>query len=246
MSEDKLELQDLNFSFGDADAIAAKAWAFAERGEGCQILTLNPELFELARRNVRYADVVGRSDIVTADGIGICLALAARGFEAPPRISGVELARAFVRLSARTGTPLRVIGASEPFRRRFEQVAVSEGATILPGASPSYGADQHDFPDLAECVSVPQILLLALGAPKQEYAGSYLRDRGAVGVFIGVGGAIDILSRPTNAPREWSERLGVHWLYRLLTEPSVRLRRQARSLPPFLAREILAPLARRR
>ena len=63
------------------------------------------------------------------------------------------------------------------------------------------------------------ILLVAMGNPKQEQWIARHLDRLNVPVSIGVGALFDYLSgRVTRAPR-WMLDLGLEWIFRLLLEP---------------------------
>ena len=77
----------------------------------------------------------------------------------------------------------------------------------------------------------PDLLLLGLGAPRQELW--MARNRQKINaVMIGVGGLLDVFAGDIpRAPESW-QRLGLEWLYRLLREPK-RLRRMIR-LPKIL------------
>jgi N-acetylglucosaminyldiphosphoundecaprenol N-acetyl-beta-D-mannosaminyltransferase len=76
------------------------------------------------------------------------------------------------------------------------------------------------------------ILLVALGAPRQEYwLAENIGKIGGVG-GMGVGGTFDVMSgRLKRAPLAW-RRLRLEWLYRTIQEPS-RVRRVAK-LPLFV------------
>jgi N-acetylglucosaminyldiphosphoundecaprenol N-acetyl-beta-D-mannosaminyltransferase len=64
------------------------------------------------------------------------------------------------------------------------------------------------------------ILLVALGHPKQDKWIARNRDRLPVSVAIGVGCTFDLIAgRRTRAPR-WMRRTGLEWLFRLVHEPN--------------------------
>ncbi|MDH7569635.1 MAG: WecB/TagA/CpsF family glycosyltransferase, partial [Armatimonadota bacterium] len=63
------------------------------------------------------------------------------------------------------------------------------------------------------------VLLVALGIPKQEKFIARNLDRLGVSVAIGVGGTLDVFSgRVKRAPR-LIQRLNLEWLYRLMCNP---------------------------
>ena len=77
----------------------------------------------------------------------------------------------------------------------------------------------------------PSILLVGLGAPKQEkWIAEHMRQTGAK-LCIGVGGCFDVMSGNVKRAPKVFRRLGLEWFYRLITQPK-RWRRMLR-LPVF-------------
>ena len=78
----------------------------------------------------------------------------------------------------------------------------------------------------------PQLILLALGSPRQEEFASEILENTEIGVVIGCGGALDIIAgRLKRAPKFWIDN-NLEWAYRAIQEPW-RLKRQL-FLPKFL------------
>jgi len=74
--------------------------------------------------------------------------------------------------------------------------------------------------------SQADILLVALGAPRQElWIDRHRSEFGSVCLAVGVGGAFDFWSGAVRrAPLRW-QRLGLEWVWRFLLEPRKRWRR---------------------
>jgi N-acetylglucosaminyldiphosphoundecaprenol N-acetyl-beta-D-mannosaminyltransferase len=145
----------------------------------------------------------------------------------------------------RHGWRVFVLGASEEvnaaavaeIRRRYPRL-------ILAGRMNGYEPEEARFAAIAE--TRPDLVMAALGSPRQELFAARLVER-IPGVFVvGCGGALDVLAgRTQRAPRFMVDH-GLEWLYRLTKEP-YRWRRQ-RVLPLYLARlmaEALRPPNRR-
>jgi N-acetylglucosaminyldiphosphoundecaprenol N-acetyl-beta-D-mannosaminyltransferase len=74
------------------------------------------------------------------------------------------------------------------------------------------------------------VLLVALGNPKQEKWIARYRDRLPVSVAIGVGCCLDLIAgRRRRAPR-WMQAVGMEWLFRLAQEPRRLFSRYLRDL----------------
>lgn len=71
----------------------------------------------------------------------------------------------------------------------------------------------------------PDLVLVAFGAPKQEYFMSELSDAYAPAVALGIGATLDFLAGTiVRSPKWWSDH-GLEWLFRLAIEPKRLWRR---------------------
>ena len=78
----------------------------------------------------------------------------------------------------------------------------------------------------------PDLMLVCLGAPKQEMWMQANSHRLDVGIMIGAGGSLDVFAGVVErAPEAW-QKMGMEWLYRAIKQPQ-RLKRVAK-LPLFL------------
>ena len=82
---------------------------------------------------------------------------------------------------------------------------------------------QQAFPQLIFS-ETPHITFVALGAPKQEFAIDTQRRMGAKGVYMGVGGAFDMIAGHTRRAPKLFRMSGLEWMWRLLLQPSRILR----------------------
>ena len=83
-----------------------------------------------------------------------------------------------------------------------------------------------------ELACQPDLLLVCLGAPKQELWMQRNAPRLRVGLMAGLGGSLDGFAGTVRRAPKWMIRLQLEWLYRLLCEPS-RIGRMMR-LPKFV------------
>ena len=123
---------------------------------------------------------------------------------------------------------------------RLAEVFLATLREKLPGlriAGTHDGYFKDDAP-VVEAINAaePDLLLVCLGAPKQEL---WMHKNAAalrVGLMIGAGGSVDIYAGTAQrAPEAWCNA-GLEWLYRLLKEPK-RLGRQM-ELPKFMLKVI--------
>lgn len=215
-------------------------------GKATHIVTVNPEIDQLQLRDRAYAAIVNGSEIRTCDGVGVQMAARLRGALVPPRVTGVALTRSLVELSIGAGCSVMVIGAEEGVRRRFEGQLTQRGGKVIEGTSMLIADVAAAAAQLAPRIPDRCIVLVALGAPRQESLIHALRRScTSAAIYIGVGGAIDYLTGATVYPPAVIRTLGLEWLFRLATAPRKRLRRQLASLPQFATREVLLALRSR-
>ena len=213
---------------------------FIEQRTPHQIVTLNAEILERAQQEPELLALLNRVDLVTADGAGILWAARRQGHPLPAKVTGIDLATRLAPLAADQGWRLFLLGG-EP------GVAAAAGrrlTTAHPGlrlAGSHHGYFARGSAEEAELLAAieaaaPELLLVGMGAPRQEYWLRSLIEQGrlAVPVAIGVGGSLDVLAgRVARAPR-WLQRLNLEWLWRLCREP--RRWRRMLALPRFVWR----------
>jgi len=89
----------------------------------------------------------------------------------------------------------------------------------------------------------PQILFVALGAPKQE---KWIRNNLYalnVPVSIGVGGALEMAAGRVRRAPLWMQRIGLEWAFRFAQEPTRLFGRYFVTDLPFLVRAYFRELA---
>ena len=69
-----------------------------------------------------------------------------------------------------------------------------------------------------------EILFVCLGCPKQEYWMAENKDYLKC-TSLGVGEVVNIISGTTKLPPRWIQKIGMRWLFRLISEPRRLLRR---------------------
>ncbi len=83
----------------------------------------------------------------------------------------------------------------------------------------------------------PDFIWVGLGAPKQELfiakASRYCNGKYG-GVFLGVGAAFDFLAGTKKRAPVWMQKVGLEWLFRLMSEPRRLAARYFRTNPLFI------------
>jgi N-acetylglucosaminyldiphosphoundecaprenol N-acetyl-beta-D-mannosaminyltransferase len=160
------------------------------------------------------------------------------------RCPGIELAEALLDYAGTAGSegdrPLRVWfygGKPETIAHAAEYWQQRRPNLQLIGVSHGYlnAAEQAELLDKLGKVQ-PDLILLGLGVPRQEFWIAEHRDRCPQSIWIGVGGSFDIWSGTKPRAPEWFCAHHLEWLYRLYQEPW-RWRRML-DLPRFAGRAL--------
>ena len=173
-------------------------------------------------------------DAIVNDGIGAAIAARLRGTPFAYNFNGTDL---IPRLFAETARPLTVYlygaseesnaGAAEAIERRFPNVRV---------VGRMHGFADSDLAVASIAASGADVLLVALGQPKQELFLTENRERLNVRIACGVGALFDFLSGRAHRAPNWVRTCKLEWAYRLGREPVRLFRRYVVGNPIFLAR----------
>lgn len=106
------------------------------------------------------------------------------------------------------------------------------GVEVVGTLSPPMGFE-HDEKEnerilqaVADCQ--PDLVLIGLGAPKQELWIGRFADRLEAKAALCIGATIDFLAGEKSRSPRWMQKLGLEWLHRMATEPSRLAKRYAR------------------
>ena len=200
-------------------------------GAGGYIVTANPEIVLRCREDAAYAAAVNGAKLVLADGVGDLCAARILGTPLPGRVAGADLVpRLLARLAERGGSVFLYGARPGVAERAGESLQSACPGLRIAGTENGYISDETALLEALEREK-PDLLLLGLGAPRQELWMAENRQR-TPAVMIGVGGLLDVFAGDIpRAPEAW-QRLGLEWLYRLLRAPR-RFKRVIR-LPKIL------------
>lgn len=210
--------------------------------EHTHVITINPEMIDIASENQFLKLIFDRAELVIPDGVGIKIALGFQGIEQEV-IPGIEFSKALISLAAQKGYKVAFIGAKQEVLEK----AMSNLKNEFPALNVCYTQNGYfskiEEKNIIENIknSAPDMVFVALGAPKQEVfiaecidAMQHSLKKSA---FVGVGGSFDVWSGEVQRAPESYRNLGLEWLYRLLSDPS-RFTRIFPALPIFLIKSL--------
>lgn len=199
-----------------------------------QVITLNAEIVYKAQEDNKLQKIINQADLVTPDGIGIVWAARRLGWEVKERVTGIDMVYNICEEAEKEAYKIYLLGAApEVITKAAANLRQDYPELNIVGIKDGYYTDEEIANIIEEIKKAkPDILLVALGAPKQEYFIAEHKEDLEVPVSIGVGGSFDVIAGVKKRAPAIFIKLNLEWLYRLIAEPS-RIKRQL-ALPKFV------------
>jgi N-acetylglucosaminyldiphosphoundecaprenol N-acetyl-beta-D-mannosaminyltransferase len=194
------------------------------------VVTLNALMLGRAAQDAGFRQIIDGAVLVTPDGMGTLLAARILGMRIPERVAGVDLADRLCAVCAAEGFRLYLFGAADGVADLAARHLRSRYPDLnIVGSRHGYGAiDDGTMADGIRSAGA-DLLLVALGSPRQEMWMERWLTRTGARVGIGIGGTLDVFAGRVRLAPSWMRRTGIEWLYRLFREP--RRWRTAAALP---------------
>lgn len=189
-----------------------------ERGYIC---TVNVAILMMMQKNRKLQEFVDEAALTVADGQPLIWLSRLIRRRLPERVAGVDLVQGLCESASETGSSVYFMGAQPDVVKDVVQRMKNN----VPGLDVA-GYDDGYFTEdqSAERVnaireSKADLLIVAMGVPRQE---DFIRDNWdqlGVTLAIPVGGSFDVIAgRKKRAPK-WMQKTGAEWFYRMCQEP---------------------------
>jgi len=238
----RIDVLGVGFDDFTNESAVALAYEKIKSGEKTYVVTPNPEIVWLTRKDDKLRTVLNDAGLVLADGIGIVIGAKILGTPLNGgRVPGIDFISLLFEKLATTGARVFLLGA----KPGVAQIAGKKLAEKYSGLVISATSDGY-FTDVTALIeeinaSSSDLLLVCLGAPKQEFWMSENLDLLNVPLCAGLGGSLDVFAGNVKRAPVFFRRLGLEWLYRIIKEPK-RIKRSL-SLPLFLLRVIFKKIS---
>lgn len=194
---------------------------------GGYIVTPNIDHVVLAHQRPELRSVYAEAALSLADGQPLVWLARLLGQPVPARVSGSDLLSPLMQLAADRHYPVFFFGASPDASgeaaRRLQ--ARHHGLEIAGRDCRMWSPDDPTPPEDSPVVrriqqSGARLVVLAMGAPKQEIW--MHRHRAVLGhaVAIGLGASLDFAAGHVRRAPAWMSNAGLEWSYRLAQEPA--------------------------
>jgi exopolysaccharide biosynthesis WecB/TagA/CpsF family protein len=189
-----------------------------------QVSTVNLDFLVRAQSDPHARRIFERSDLNVADGAPVVWLGRLLGVDMAPRVAGADLVPAFLADAAKVGGRVFLLGGEDGVAAAAGErlVELYPGLVVAGTFEPPRAAiEDMDNSQIIYRIAEakPDLLLVALGHPKQERWIDMHRDQLPVSIAMGVGCVLDLIAgRSRRAPR-WMQEAGLEWAYRLAQEP---------------------------
>ncbi len=223
--------------------IVESAW---RSGKRLQIVTLNAEMVVAAQQDRELDRIIRHAHLIIPDGAGIVWALRLAG-QSVERLAGIDLAAAALARAAAAGRRVALVGGKPDVLDRLVGLLprMHPGLNVVASRDGYFSSDEEEAVVEALSKAEPELLLVALGVPKQEYFIDRWQTAFPKAVIAGVGGSFDVWAGASRRAPLIMRRLHLEWLYRLVTEPW-RWKRIGSALPNFFWQVVREFVSRRR
>lgn len=228
-----------------------RVFAALEWGLGGWVMTPNLDILRQCRQDAELRRFARRADLVLADGQPLVWASRIAGDALPERVAGSDLVVPLCRMAARAGRSVFLLGGNPGTAEAAAERLAAEapGLRVAGTHCPPFGFEDRE-PDLALIRrrlldARPDIVLVALGAPKQERLIRQLRPLLPAAWFFGIGIGLSFVAGEVRRAPAPLRATGLEWVHRLVQEPRRLASRYLRHGLPFATRLGLWALRKR-
>lgn len=208
-----------------------------ESNKSCKmIFAPNVEFIMYAQKDKEFFDILKQSSLSTPDSIGVIIGAKLQKKSFPERIPGQSYFRKIIELSNEKGYSIYLLGGKPgiPEKAKENLEKIFPNVNIV-GVHHGYFNENEEEEVIEEINKLqPNVLFVALGAPRQEKWIYNHRNELKVDVATGQGGTYDYEAGKIKRAPVWVQKIGMEWFWRLCREPK-RIKRQL-VLPVYLVK----------
>lgn len=223
----------------------------ARAGTGGWVITPNLDILRRAVRESEFRRLYDLATLRLADGMPLVWASRLKGSPLPERVAGSDLIFALAEKAARDGASVYLLGGNPGAAEKCAAALTSRHPALkiagIDCPAPGFERDHVQMGDVLARArdAAPEIVLVALGSPKQEKLIEVLRAQLPRAWFLGIGITFSFVAGEVKRAPVWMRRAGLEWMHRLVQEPRRLVRRYLVDGLPFAARLLLVSMAER-
>lgn len=228
-------LLGLPFNVITMDETIDDAIAHIGRRKPGYYITANADFIAQAHNNEALKDILFHADRVVCDGMPLVWLSKYFKPELPERVAGSDMVFRLFEEAQKREWKVFFLGTDDATLEMTKGILEQnyQGIQIVGTYAPPYGTvESWPNDDILKRIkqTTPDLLLVAVGCPKQEYWISRFYRESGVPLSIGIGASLDfICGSQTRAPA-WIQKIGMEWMWRMLSDPKRLAKRYAKDL----------------
>lgn len=185
------------------------------------IATANAEMIMRAIHDDELKEILNTVDLVVPDGAGTVWASNYLGVDMPERVAGFDLVQALFGNAPAKKRRIFFFGSAPGVAEKAKNKAEHDFPGIqIVGTRNGFFKPEDDAEIIAQIKEAkPDLLLAALGVPKQEkWLKAHMQEIGCP-LCIGVGGTFDVMAGVMKRAPLWMQKAKLEWLFRGMLQP---------------------------
>ena len=225
--DDLFYLLDIPIANVTMQRALAMIWTALDGSDASEMHFVNAHCINVAAKDPAYLSVLQQAKAVFADGTGIRKAGAKLNHPIVDNVNGTDLFPLLCKECKRTNKKLYLLGGRPGVAQKSAQWAEEYAqGEIIAGFHDGFFTEEQTQAVMDEInASKADMLLVAMGVPRQELWLHAHLAKLTVKVVMGVGGLFDFYSGTISRSPVWMRKMGIEWVWRLMMEPKRMWRR---------------------
>lgn len=183
------------------------------------IFNLNPLIMYNFCKNEKAVKEFNSQKYNIPDGIGTILALKLKENIGYNQITGVDMVDELLKISEKNNLKVYLYGSKKHVVEEAKKKIINKHSSIsICGVKDGYINEKEALKDIKK--KRPDVLLVALGSPKQEnFILNNKKELKSIKIIMPVGGTFDVISGYTKRAPKLYQKTHLEWLYRMVKEP---------------------------
>lgn len=204
---------------------------FIQKKEHAYVVTPNLDHLVMLEKDIQFQKVYAEADMVLVDGKPLQWIARMKKTPIKEKISGSDLFPKLAERCAKEGYSMYFLGAGEGVAKRAAERLQERynGLNVVGIYSPSFGFEKktEEINQIIKNIRManPDVLIVGLGAPKQEKFIWKYRNKLNVPISLGLGASLDFEAGEKKRAPKWMSEHGLEWLYRMVQEPKRLVKR---------------------
>lgn len=203
------------------------------------IFAPNTEFVMKAQKDKEFFDLLKLSSLSTPDSVGIMLGAKLQGKKFVERIPGQAYFREILRVGAKENLTFYLLGGMPGIAEKAKENLKKIYPNIkIIGVHDGYIEGEEEKKVIEEINTLkPNVLFVAMGAPKQEKWIYKHKEELKVDVAAGQGGTFDYEAGRIKRAPKFIQKMGIEWIWRLIRQPKRIIRMSV--LPVYVIKLLL-------